>query len=87
MTHDQLGQDRSRIEGFGLGFGIDGVKEPLSNWDHCRRVRLGRILLYGILDRSERTDDRDLHGATASDGGIGRSTVKSMSLAYQAIND
>jgi CubicO group peptidase (beta-lactamase class C family) len=28
MTHDQLGMiDRSR--GFGLGFGIDGVKEPL----------------------------------------------------------
>ena len=29
MTHDQLGKIRPE-QGFGLGFGIDGVKSPLS---------------------------------------------------------
>ena len=33
MTHDQLGKI-SPEQGFGLGFGVDGIKSPLEELDH-----------------------------------------------------
>src|SRR5262249_49731045 len=66
MTHDQLGKISSEI-GFGLGFGVDGLKGPLQELGSVRSYDWGGFF-YSVLDRSYRTDDRDLHGATASDG-------------------
>ncbi len=48
MTHDQLGKI-GPDQGFGLGFGVDGVKEPLVRVGICGRIQLGRVLLYGLL--------------------------------------
>ena len=67
MTHDQLGKI-GPDQGFGLGFGIDGIKAPLDRIGNAGGVQLGRIFLYRVLDRPEGADDRGVHGATASYG-------------------
>ena len=65
MTHDQLGKV-GPDQGFGLGFGIEGIKSPSVGIGNTGCVQLGRIFLYRVLDRSERADDCRLYGAAAS---------------------
>jgi CubicO group peptidase (beta-lactamase class C family) len=85
MTHDQLGKI-SADEGFGLGFGIDGVKAPLSELGSTGAYNWGGFFYTGFsIDPKEQmivifmaqlhptgdlTLDRQVH-----------------ELAYQAIND
>jgi CubicO group peptidase (beta-lactamase class C family) len=85
MTHDQLGRI-SADEGFGLGFGIDGVKAPLSELGSTGAYNWGGFFYTGFsIDPKEQmivifmaqlhptgdlTLDRQVH-----------------ELAYQAIND
>ena len=53
MTHDQLGK-MSRDQAFGLGFGINGEKRPLTELGIAGRIQLGRLFLHGIFHRSRR---------------------------------
>ncbi|HEY1676395.1 MAG TPA: serine hydrolase domain-containing protein [Candidatus Sulfotelmatobacter sp.] len=85
MTHDQLGKI-GPDQGFGLGFGIDGVKEPLSELGSAGSYNWGGFFYTGFsIDPKEQmivvfmaqlhptgdlTLDRQVH-----------------ELAYQAIND
>jgi hypothetical protein len=48
MTHDQLGKISSD-QGFGLGFGVDGVKAPLSELGSPGEHERG-LLLHCIHD-------------------------------------
>ena len=66
MTHDQLGKI-GPDQGFGLGFGVEGVKEPMSELGSVGEYNWGGFFYTGFNDRSEGTDDRHFHGATASD--------------------
>jgi len=61
MTHDQLGKI-APDNAFGLGFGIDGVKNPPAE---IGRIQLGWVLLYRLFRGSQGADDCHLHG-TAS---------------------
>jgi len=66
MTADHLGKV-SPDQGFGLGFGVDGIKSPLAELGSPRRVQLGWFFLHSLRGRSEGTDDHRVHGTVASD--------------------
>ena len=70
MTHDQLGKIDPE-QGFGLGFGIEGVKEPMSELGSVGEYNWGGFFYTGFTIDPERTDDRCFHGATAPDWRFG----------------
>ena len=47
MTHDQLGKI-GPDQGFGLGFGVDGVKEPLSELGSVGEFNWGGFFYTGF---------------------------------------
>ncbi|HEX4489214.1 MAG TPA: serine hydrolase domain-containing protein [Terriglobales bacterium] len=85
MTHDQLGKINSDM-GFGLGFGIDGVKEPLSELGSSGTYNWGGFFYTGfIIDPKEQMVVifmAQLHPT----GGLTLDKEVNV-LAYQALND
>jgi len=85
MTHDQLGKIASE-EGFGIGFGINGVKGPLSELGSVGSFGWGGFFFTGFtIDPKEQMIMifmAQLHpaGGLTLDRQVGQ-------LAYQAIND
>jgi len=85
MTHDQLGKI-GPDQGFGLGFGVDGVKEPLSELGSPGEFNWGGFFFTGFnVDPKEQmiiVFMAQLHPT----GGL-RLDREVEVLAYQAIND
>jgi CubicO group peptidase (beta-lactamase class C family) len=85
MTHDQLGKI-GPDQGFGLGFGVDGVKEPLSELGSPGEFNWGGFFFTGFnIDPKEQmiiVFMAQLHPT----GGL-RLDREVEVLAYQAIND
>jgi CubicO group peptidase (beta-lactamase class C family) len=85
MTHDQLGKIGPE-QGFGLGFGVDGVKEPLSELGSPGTYNWGGFFYTGfIIDPKEQMVVifmAQLHPT----GGLTLDHEVNV-LAYQALND
>ena len=85
MTHDQLGKIGPE-QGFGLGFGVDGIKEPLSELGSPGTYNWGGFFYTGfIVDPKEQMVVifmAQLHPT----GGLTLDHEVNV-LAYQALND
>jgi len=83
MSHDQLGRiDPDR--GFGLGFGVDGVKAPLRS-SLAGVLQLGRLLLHLVCHRPEGGHDRHSMAQLHPTGGLTLEAVV-QALAYQSLS-
>jgi len=85
MTHDQLGKI-GPDQGFGLGFGVDGVKEPLSELGSVGEFNWGGFFYTGFnIDPKEQMIV--IFMAQLHPTGELRLDREVDVLAYQAIND
>jgi CubicO group peptidase (beta-lactamase class C family) len=67
MTHDQLGKI-SPEQGFGLGFGVDGVKSPLEELGTPGQYGWGGFFYTEVSVDPKEGHDRHLHGPASPRG-------------------
>ena len=85
MSHDQLGPI-SREQGFGLGFGIDGAKEPLPEIGSVGAYRWGGFFYTSFLIDPKEDMIVIMMAQLHPTGGLGLDREVQV-LAYQALND